>query len=283
MEHVTERGRQGVVGLDHLWHVLRVKEEGVWSVARLWVNGVDLGSRFEGTYAANPSPRIGSCDPWVDWESWNDTMKQDIMTFAMASMDALQVCRKASLAFLWYTDEGLLQNWFFWTWKIGNSTVSGKVEAPAWSYQLGLQNGWMPKDPRSAEGTCQQTDPFQGPLQPWQTGGAGAGQIPASFTQSWAWPPTTISGGGPVSLLPTYTQTGPIPTLPAPTFTKSAGGTIDAGNGWFNAADNTGMAVPIPTCSYLDPWVGTADPPSPLCTPAAKRDVVPQATITPAP
>jgi glucan 1,3-beta-glucosidase len=142
----------------------------------------------------------------------------------------------------------------------------------------------MPKDPRVAAGTCDSTDPWVGPLQPWQTGGAGAGQIPATFSSSYTWPPTSISGGGAATLLPTYTQTGPIPTLPAPTFTKSSGGTVDAGDGWANTADNSGMAVPIPTCSYLDPWVGSAAPPSPLCTPAAaRRNVAPEATITPAP
>lgn len=141
----------------------------------------------------------------------------------------------------------------------------------------------MPKDPRAAAGTCQPSDPWNGPLQSWQTGGAGAGQIPATFSSSYAWPPTSISGGGAATLLPTYTQTGPIPTLPAPTFTKSSGGTVDAGKGWANTADNSGMAVPIPTCSYLDPWVGTADPPSPLCSGAAKRVAIPDAIITPAP
>ena len=122
----------------------------------------------------------------------------------------------------------------------------------------------MPKDPRVADGTCGGTAIWQGPLEPWQTGGAGAGQIPASVSADNAWPPTSITSAGAATLLPTYTQTGPIPTLPVPTFTKASGGTVDAGSGWANSADNTGMAVAIPTCSYLDPWVGpTAAPPSP--------------------
>jgi hypothetical protein len=76
---------------------------GEWSNALndcgLWVNGVNLGTRYEGTYAADPSPRIGSCDPWTDWTQWNDTMKQDIQQFAMASMDALQVWLYSRCAF----------------------------------------------------------------------------------------------------------------------------------------------------------------------------------------
>ena len=47
-----------------------------------------------------------------------------------------------------------LQNWFFWTWKIGNSTELGYAPAPMWHYKLGLQNGWIPADPRVAGGYC---------------------------------------------------------------------------------------------------------------------------------
>ena len=169
--------------------------------------------------------------------------------------------------------------------------MTGKVESPQWSYQLGLQEGWMPKDPRKAVGTCGNTSPWTPPLQSWMTGGAGADKIPATFSSSFAWPPTTISHAGDATLLPTYTQTGPIPTLPGPTFT-SAASTLSVGNGWQNAGDNVGMAVPIPTCSYLDPWVGSAAPPSPLCSggaaPAKAKRMpvhvrVPEAKITPPP
>ena len=178
-----------------------------------------------------------------------------------------------------------LQNYFFWTWKIGNSSVTGKVEAPAWSYQLGLQQGWMPKDPRAAAGVCDSTAPWTPPLQPWQTGGAGAGQIPASFTSQYAWPPTLVSNAGAATLLPTYTATGPLVTLPGPTFTASGmTATPSVGSGWQNTADNAGMNVPIPTCSYLDPWVGSAAPPVPLCSGApVKREPVPEPLMTPPP
>ena len=142
----------------------------------------------------------------------------------------------------------------------------------------------MPKDPRRAAGTCDQTAPFNGPLKSWQTGGAGADQIPVSFSQAYAWPPTSISNAGAATLLPTYTPTGPVPTLPGPTFSPTASAAkIDVGTGWQNTADNAGLYVEVPGCSYLDPWVGpTAAPPSPLCAAgaAAKRDVVPPPTIT---
>lgn len=56
----------------------------------LWVNGVGLGTRYEGNYTGT-WPVIGSCTPWTDWQSWDATMKTGIMNFAMASMDALPV------------------------------------------------------------------------------------------------------------------------------------------------------------------------------------------------
>ncbi|KAJ3557790.1 hypothetical protein NM688_g1276 [Phlebia brevispora] len=57
----------------------------------LWVNGVNLGTRYEGDYPGGPWPSQGSCDPWTDYQTWNDSMKADIQQFALASMDALQV------------------------------------------------------------------------------------------------------------------------------------------------------------------------------------------------
>ena len=56
----------------------------------LFVNGVGLGTRYEGTYDGYPD-RIGSCDPWLNWQSWDDATKQQYQQLALASMDALQV------------------------------------------------------------------------------------------------------------------------------------------------------------------------------------------------
>ncbi|KAF8350820.1 exo-beta-1,3-glucanase [Amanita rubescens] len=211
----------------------------------LYVNGVNLGSRFEGTYPGFPDP-VGDCAPWLKWENWDQDLKAGIMKFALASMDALQ-------------------NYFFWTWKIGNSTATGTVQAPAWSYQLGLQNGWMPLDPRQADGACGNTDPWTPPLQPWQTGGAGAGNIPAAALNNYPWPPPYIANAPPINQLPAYKPIGPVPTLPPPTFTSvGSTQTANSGNGWNNPADQAEMYVEIPGCQYLDPWCGpNAEPPPP--------------------
>lgn len=145
----------------------------------------------------------------------------------------------------------------------------------------------MPKDPRDANGACKNANPWKGPLAAWQTGGSGAGQIPASATGSYTWPPTMISSGGDATALPTYTSTGPIPTLPAPTFSltgsSSATKSIDVGKGWANPSDTAGGMVAVSGCSYLDPWVGpSAAPPSPLCGGGnAKRAPEPMITAPP--
>jgi glucan 1,3-beta-glucosidase len=246
----------------------------------LWLNGVDLGTRYEGSYAGNP-PKIGDCTIWTDWTKYDDGMKSDIKNFALASMDALQVAIHVFSSSV-YSDK-IFQDYFFWTWKIGNSTVSGKVECPAWSYQLGLEQGWMPVDPRKAAGTCGNSSPWQPPLKPWQTGGAGAGNIPATVSDAFPWPPATLSNAGAVSLLPSYTQTNPIPTLPAPTLTPPSGSTatptVNAGNGWNNPSDTAGIAAEISGCSYLDPWVDPTVAPPPPCS----GDSAAQPVVTPPP
>ncbi|KAI0035937.1 glycoside hydrolase family 5 protein [Vararia minispora EC-137] len=230
-----------------------------------YVNGVGQGSRYEGNYIYDSSfQRVGSCTPYIQWQNWDATYKKAMMQFAMSSMDALN-------------------NWFFWTWKVGNSTMSGTVEAPAWSYQLGLQQGWIPTDPRSALGACGNTDPFTGTL-PGSATGSGGTTIDSSFLATIGWPPTTITNAAPVTGLPSYTPTGAVPTLTAASFTPTTSSvTINAGNGWNNPSDNAGFMVPINGCQYNDAWMESAEPTPPACTPARKRDDVPPSLITPAP
>ena len=71
----------------------------------------------------NQSANYGEgCEYWMDANGWSDATKEGLLNFALASMDALG-------------------DYFFWTWKVGNSSITGKVEAPFWSYKLGLDNG----------------------------------------------------------------------------------------------------------------------------------------------
>jgi glucan 1,3-beta-glucosidase len=148
----------------------------------------------------------------------------------------------------------------------------------------------MPLDPRSATGMCaslgQGAVYFTPPFQPYQTGGPGAGPIPSSAADAYAWPPTTIQAAGPVTDLPYYTVTASVPTLPAPTFnTAEATGSYSAGDGWYNSQDPPAGYVPISTCSYPDPWLGVfAAVPTAPCGPGLqKREPIPEPGPTPPP
>ena len=58
-----------------------------------FVNGVGLGTRFEGTYNVDGAvyPVMGNCEPYIDYQSWNASTIQAYYDLALASMDALQV------------------------------------------------------------------------------------------------------------------------------------------------------------------------------------------------
>jgi glucan 1,3-beta-glucosidase len=145
----------------------------------------------------------------------------------------------------------------------------------------------MPTDPREADGVCGNTSPWQPPLAASQTGGSGAGQIPASVASSLAWPPASISNGGAITLLPQYTHTGNIPTLPVPTAFPSVTSSVNAGNGWKNPSDTISLATPIATCSYPNPWIESAIAVPPVCgarSTGLRREVnANEPTITPTP
>jgi len=215
----------------------------------------DLASLFQ--YA-------GGCAQWDNWQSWDQTTKDNLKAFVETSMDSLQ-------------------NWFFWTWKIGKSAQTGTVMAPFWSYQLGLENGWIPADPREATGKCKSIGaamdaPFNGVFLPWQTGGDPAAQ-PTVTAAYDVWPPATLGSISPASWLPTYTPTAPIPTLSGPVVPSG----VDGGNGWYDKSDTTGMMTKAPGCNYPDAYGAAtlAAPNGPLCGPDAAP--VPTGIATAAP
>jgi len=122
----------------------------------------------------------------------------------------------------------------------------------------------------AALGVAQQ--PFDGQYASWQTGGAGAGAIPATSTALYGdYPPASINGltpGANQALLPTYTSTSAIPTLPPPTLSPSP--TVSTGNGWYDSAD-TGLApTQVQGCSYPSAWDAVSSAmPTALCPPGA--------------
>jgi hypothetical protein len=55
----------------------------------------------------NAATYPGNCATFTDWQNWNQTFKQGVLDFSLASMDALQ-------------------NWFFWTWKVREVLPRGR-------------------------------------------------------------------------------------------------------------------------------------------------------------
>ncbi|PPR05392.1 hypothetical protein CVT24_008006 [Panaeolus cyanescens] len=207
----------------------------------LWLNGI--GS----------TPNFPNCDHWDNWAGYTPSVIASLKNVTLASMDALQ-------------------NFFFWTWKIGNSTQLGTSSAPMWHYKLGLQQGWIPKDPREAIGHCARqlnsTQPFDGRYPSSATGGPGAGTLDPAQSTLHAFPPAMVSPsftGTQVALLPTYTPTGTIKTLFAPTFTAAPSAVV--GTGWTNPDDKQLAFVPIAGCSYPNAWDAVnATLPQTVCT-----------------
>ncbi|KAG8998341.1 hypothetical protein FRB90_012316 [Tulasnella sp. 427] len=232
--------RSWATDMNNSWTDFGVSIAGEFSLAvndcGQWINGIGAGTRWEGTFGSQGDGVKGDCTPWNEWQSWTQDTKDNFKAFALRNFDALG-------------------HWFFWTWKIGASSVTGKVETPMWSYQLGLQEGWIPDDPSQATGICGNTSPAQ-PLSPEMVGAAGTGQISDTIKAQFPWPPTTINPGLRPNNVRAYTATGAIPTLPVPT---PVVGNVD---GWYDAADNRPMYTPIAGCTYPDAW-GSADAANP--------------------
>jgi len=212
----------------------------------------DCGTFLRGVNATTTNTQ---CPEYVDWKNYNDSMKAGIMNWGMASMDAFG-------------------DWFFWTWKIGPA-ADGEIESPTWSYQLGYRNGWMPRDPRTASGLCDSLGAsnatFNGTFAAWQTG-ASTSTIAASSTASYPWPPTSISGAVvPVSLMPTYTDTATIITLPPATFTSAPASLTSSVDGWFDPQDTQSGITAVAGCTYPDEYNGifTVTPTAPCTGPTS--------------
>lgn len=87
----------GLINLQ-LPHVLHSQTAFGVTLAGEFSNGYNACGLFL-TGTAGTSSFGSSCSLFLDASQWNQTMKDGIMEFALASMDALQ-------------------NWFFWTWKV---------------------------------------------------------------------------------------------------------------------------------------------------------------------
>ncbi|KAH6901687.1 exo-beta-1,3-glucanase [Coprinopsis sp. MPI-PUGE-AT-0042] len=197
------------------------------------------------------------CALYNAWEEWNDDMKSGLKSFVQASMDALG-------------------DWFFWTWKIGPAS-DGRITAPFWSYQLGLEQGWVPKDPRTGQGKCSslgvESVAFDGKYRPWQTGGivaptatspdatidgVASPTLPSSYLAAHPWPPAHIEHADvSMDLLPTYTNTRELVRLPAPTYSGAPeSSTQGLGDERWKSVPGDGVG-PIEGCQSPDIYEAT--------------------------
>lgn len=171
-----------------------------------------------------------------------------------------------------------MQNYFFWTWRIGESLATGKVNAPLWSYKHGLEKGYIPTDPRKAAGQCKNSNPRAGQLKPTQTSYVSQ-TIAAALRDSHPFPPASLANQANAAALPTYTPTGTPHTMPAPTF---ASATAAAGSGWVGGSGGwDGDYVPIEGCTYPDPWNANGVSVPSRCT--GRRRLVREPRATPPP
>ncbi|KAJ1306352.1 hypothetical protein OPQ81_007358 [Rhizoctonia solani] len=194
-----------------------------------FLNGAGSGYRYDGTLSTYTGPRIGSCEPWLDSSEWTNEVKENLKELALSSMDAMQ-------------------NWFFWTWRIGASLRTGQVNSPLWSYKLGLERGYMPTDPRTAAGSCGNSNPRTTTFTPHNQN-----TITAAYRSAHPFPPRTIvdATGG----LATYTETGTPIIMPGPEFSGVSVPTKQSGTWEHDWA-------PVAGCTYPDSWnaVGAAVP-----------------------
>ena len=113
---------------------------GEWSPAKTdcakYLNGRGVGARYDGTLSYDQSPAVGSCDGMSgDASAFSDDYKVFLRKFWEAQADS-------------YESGGL--GWIQWAWK----TEEGAGEE--WSYEKGLEYGWIPQDPtdRTYPGQC---------------------------------------------------------------------------------------------------------------------------------
>lgn len=91
-----------------------------------WLNGYNRGSRYDGTFVEGSAP-IGTCEGQNDVNSsvYTPEFRENLRRYVEAQMEAYET--------------GSSSGWFFWNFKT--------ERAPQWNYLLGLEEGWIPKDP----------------------------------------------------------------------------------------------------------------------------------------
>jgi len=109
---------------------------GEWSLATTdcatWLNGYNVGSRYDGTMYGYT--QVGICDGQNDVNSqvFTTEYRDFLKEWAALQMDAYE--------------SGSSAGWFFWNFRTES--------APQWDYLLGLKEGWMPKNHDQRSTNC---------------------------------------------------------------------------------------------------------------------------------
>ncbi|THV07412.1 glycoside hydrolase family 5 protein [Dendrothele bispora CBS 962.96] len=107
---------------SNIWTII-----GEWSNAKtdcaLWLNGRGTGARWDGSISPG-SQSFGSCQGLTgDMSTFSDEYKTFLRRYWEVQTEIGE----------------RINGWIFWTWKAEN--------ADEWSYQRGLEGGWLPQDP----------------------------------------------------------------------------------------------------------------------------------------
>ncbi|KAJ9055143.1 hypothetical protein DSO57_1007367 [Entomophthora muscae] len=104
-----------------------------------WLNGINLGARYDGTFATDrPTCPNCTCKGVDDYTKFDKTYKEFLLRFAEKQMDAFE--------------RGI--GWFFWNFKTEDAIN------PHWDYLLGLKHGWIPKDAGKRTHSCPSNYPL---------------------------------------------------------------------------------------------------------------------------
>ncbi|GAA5948538.1 hypothetical protein JCM3765_004915 [Sporobolomyces pararoseus] len=234
-----------------------------------FLNNVNQGTRLEGSFVNevtgtplfNASVSEGSCAFWEDYENWSPDFINDLRDLAYAQMDTFQ-------------------NWFYWTWKTAPSLEQPRRFAnPLWSYSLGVERGWIPRNPRQSQDFCytyaeehrlmagmprRRARKSQGEMEGWKIGHYTSEDQRILLkeanddTTKYPWPPkyfyfdpmsapSAFDLSKPkleVSTLPRYSQTAKFVELPGPP-SKALFHSSTSSRFWHE---------PILGCEYPDTW-----------------------------
>ncbi|TDL20936.1 exo-beta-1,3-glucanase [Rickenella mellea] len=116
-------GNAGTLSSFDLWTIVGEWTPGSTDCAK-YLNGRGVGSRYDGSYSG--STRVGSCTGLSGSAS---SFSSSYKTFLRQFWEAQVITYEQ------------VEGWIQWTWK----TEGGTGEE--WSYQKGLQYGWIPQDP----------------------------------------------------------------------------------------------------------------------------------------